>query len=213
MLKLYGFYLSSAAFRARIALNLKGLAYESISVHLRHRAHLTPEYAAINPHQAVPVLVDGNRSLTQSLAIIEYLDETHPQPALLPATAIERARVRAMAQLIACDIHPLNNQRVLLYLRDVLGVGKQAKDEWYRHWIAQGFRPLEAMLSSSSETGAFSHGDSPTVADVCLVPQVYNAKRFEVDLKPYPTVMRIFEACMRLPAFDRAQPLKQADAE
>lgn len=213
MLKLYGFYLSSAACRVRIALNLKGLPYESISVDLRHRAHRTPEYAAINPQQAVPVLVDDARTLTQSMAIIEYLEETHPQPPLLPATAIERARVRALAQLIACDVHPLNNQRVLLYLRDVLGVGKEAKDEWYRHWIAQGFGPLEKMLSSSSETGSFSYGNAPTLADVCLVPQVFNAQRFEVDLKPYPTVMQIFDACMRLPAFDRAQPSKQADAK
>jgi maleylacetoacetate isomerase len=213
MLKLYGYFRSSAAFRVRIALNLKQLPYETSSVDLRRGAHRSPEYAAINPQQAVPALVDGSRTLIQSLAIIEFLDEEHPQPPLLPATAPERARVRAMAQLIACDIHPLNNQRVLLYLRDVLGVAKSAKDTWYRHWIAEGFGPLEAMLRSSSETGTFCHGDAPTLADVCLVPQVFNARRFEVDLAPYPTLMRIFDACMRLPAFDLAQPSKQRDAE
>ncbi len=213
MMKLYGFFRSSATFRVRIALNLKGLSYERASVDLAQGAHRTPEYEAINPQQAVPALVDGDKTLTQSLAIIEYLEETHPQPPLLPAAPAQRARVRAMAQLIACDIHPLNNLRVMLYLKDVLSVHKPVRDAWGRHWVMRGFQPLETMLSSSRETRSFCQGDAPTLADVCLVPQVFNARRYDVDLGPYPTLMRIFDECMHLPAFELAQPSKQPDAE
>jgi maleylpyruvate isomerase len=213
MIKLYGYFRSSAAFRVRIALNLKGLSYENISLDLRKHAHRTPEYARINPQQAVPTLIDGTNTLTQSLAIIEYLEETHPEPALLPSTPEGRARARALSQLVACDIHPLNNLRVLEYLLDVLKVPRPAKDAWYHHWVNEGFQALEAMLAGDSRTGTYCHGDSPTIADICLVPQVFNAQRLDVNLTPYPTVVRIFEACMKTPAFDLAQPSKQPDAK
>jgi maleylacetoacetate isomerase len=212
-MKLYGHFPSSAAFRVRIALNFKGLPYENVFVNLRKNEHHSPEYARVNPQQAVPTLIDGDRVLTQSLSIIEYLEETHPSPPLLPAFPSARARVRAMALLIACDIHPLDNLRVLRYLLHVLKVSNEAKDLWYQHWITEGLRPLETMLSSDPQTGAFCHGDTPTLADVCLIPQIFNAQRVGMDLKAFPTAMRIFDACMKLPAFDRAQPSKQPDAQ
>jgi maleylpyruvate isomerase len=212
MMKLYGHSPSSASFRVRIALNLKELPYESVPLDLLKNEHHRAEYARINPQQAVPALIDGDRVLTQSLSIIEYLEETHPLPPLLPASPAARARVRAMALLIACDIHPLDNLRVLRYLLHVLKVSKEAKEAWYRHWITEGFRALETMLASDHQTGAFCHGDSPTLADICLIPQIFNAKRVAMDLSAFPTAMRIFDACMKLPAFDRAQPSKQPDA-
>lgn len=212
-MKLYGYFLSSAAFRVRIALRLKELQYEYVPVNLSGEKHLTDEFARINPQQAVPTLIDGDRTLTQSLAIIEYLDERYPAPALLPHTPEARARVRSIAQLIACDIHPLNNRRVLVYLKNELALHKQQRDNWYRHWVVAGFRPLEQSLSTSDETGSFCHGDTPTLADICLVPQIFNAKRYEIDLHPYPTLLRIFANCMQLEAFDRSQPSKQPDAE
>ncbi len=211
-MKLYTYFRSSAAFRVRIALHLKGLAYEPVSVHLAKGEHRKPEYAGVYPQGLLPTLVEDGRALSQSLAIIEYLEETHPRPALLPSDAPGRARVRSLALLIACEIHPLNNLRTLQHLKRALGQSEDQVNAWYRHWIADGFTKLEADLARGG-TGRFCHGESPTLADCCLVPQVFNAKRYQSDLAPYPTVMRIFDACMRLEAFDRAQPSKQPDAE
>ena len=212
-MKLYGYFRSSAAYRVRIALNLKGVDAEQASVHLRKGEQKQPPFAAINPQKFVPVLVDGEVSLTQSLAIIEYLEETHPQPPLLPADPAGRARVRALALAVACDIHPLNNLRVLNYLKAPLGHDEETRNAWYRHWVAEGFAALEAMLAGDPATGRFCHADTPTLADVCLVPQVANAERFDCDLAPYPTVRRIAEAARALPAFAAAAPEKQPDAE
>lgn len=213
-MKLHGYFRSSAAFRVRIALNLKGLAYESVSHHLRKGEQRAPGFLKLNPMGLVPALEDGPNALTQSLAIIEYLDETHPEPPLLPKSPVERARVRALALSIACDIHPLNNLRVLNYLKNDLKLSDAQHDAWYRHWIVEGFKGLEGMLQTGG-TGRFCHGDAPTLADICLVPQVFNAKRFLDDaaLAAFPTVMRIFGNCMKVEAFDKAQPSKQPDAE
>jgi maleylpyruvate isomerase len=210
--KLYTYFRSSAAFRVRIALNLKGLAYEPVFVHLAKGEHRKPQYAAVDPQGLLPTLMDGDAALSQSLAIIEYLEETHPQPPLLPRDPMGRARVRSLSLLVACEIHPLNNLRTLQHLKRALGQSEEQINTWYRHWIADGFAKLEADLARSP-SGRFCHGDTPTMADCCLVPQVFNAKRYQSDLAPYPTVMRIFDACMRLEAFDRAQPSKQPDAE
>ena len=215
MLKLYGYWRSSAAYRVRIALGLKGLPYENVSVHLVRDGgeQRKPKYKRVNPQGRVPALEHDGRVLTQSLAIIEYLDETAPEPALLPPDAAGRARVRALAQLIACDIHPLNNLRVLQYLGGKLGASEDARNDWYRYWITDGFEALEALLAGSPETGRYCHGDTPGLADVLLVPQVYNARRYQCDLAPYPTIARIDEACNAMPAFERARPERQPDAE
>ena len=213
-MKLYTYFRSSAAYRVRIALNLKGLDYEAVPVHLVRGGgeHRQPAYLGLNPAGLVPALEDQGQVLTQSLAIIEYLEESHPQPALLPAAPLDRARVRAIAQAIACDIHPVNNLRVLQYLTRELDASEEQKNAWYRHWIGVGLQAVEAMLAGDARTGAFCHGDTPGLADCCLVPQVYNAKRFEVDLTPYPTLRRINDHCLSLPAFDLARPEKQGDA-
>lgn len=213
-MKLYTYFRSSAAFRVRIALNLKGLDYEPRLVHLRKGEQSASAYVKVNPQGLVPTLeLDEGKRLAQSLAIIEYLDETHPRPPLVPQEPLARARVRSLAQLIACEIHPLNNLRTLQYLRQQLGQSEAQVGAWYRHWIADGFARLEAALAGSRETGAFCHGDAPTMADCCLVPQVFNARRYEFDGARYPTTMRVFEQCMKLEAFERAQPSKQPDAE
>ena len=211
-MKLYTAFRSSASFRARIALNLKGLAYEPAFVHLGRGEHRRPEYAAINPQALVPTFEDDGVRLVQSLAIIEYLDETHPMPPLLPKDAPGRARVRALSLLVACEIHPLNNLRVLQHLKHALGQNDEQVNAWYRHWVADGFQKLEAELARGA-AGRFCHGDAPTMADCCLVPQVFNAQRYQCDTAPYPTVMRVFDECMKLDAFERAQPSKQPDAE
>jgi maleylacetoacetate isomerase len=213
-LALYGYWRSSAAYRVRIALALKGLAWESRPVHLvrdggeQHR----PDYCTLNPQERVPTLLDGARVFTQSLAIVEYLDETHPQPPLLPADPPARAHVRALAQIIACDVHPLGNLGVLQQLEHQFGASEAQRIDWIRHWMAKGFVALEAMLADSVATGAFCHGDTPGLADICLVPQVYNAQRWKLPLDPYPTVMRIHAACRELQAFRRAEPELQVDA-
>jgi maleylpyruvate isomerase len=212
-MKLFGYYRSSAAYRVRIALNLKGLEVDHRFVHLRKGEQSAPEYGALNPQGLVPMVIDGPQVLTQSLAIIEYLEETHPEPALLPKEPIERARVRAIAQAIACDIHPLNNLRVLRYLVGPLKVSDEAKNEWYRHWVVEGLTALERSLTPAAGTGTFCHGDKPTLADICLVPQVYNAERADVDLSLFPRIMKIVAACRELRAFQDADPAKQADAE
>jgi maleylacetoacetate isomerase len=210
--KLYTYFRSSAAFRVRIALNLKGLAYEPVFVHLAKGEHRAAAYAKVNPQALLPTLeLDDGTRLTQSLAIIEYLDEKHPQKPLVPKDAQERARVRSLSYLIASEIHPLNNLRVLQHLKRALNQSEDQVNAWYRHWIADGLAKLEAELASSK--GRFCHGDTPTMADCCLVPQIFNAKRYQSDLAPYPQTMRVFEACMQLEAFDRAQPSKQPDAE
>ncbi len=211
-MKLYTFFRSSAAFRVRIAMNLKGLGYEPQSVHLPKNEQRADGFLAVNPQGLVPVLEDGGRSLTQSLAIIEYLEETRPEPPLLPADSAGRARVRALALAIACDIHPLNNLRVLRYLKKSLGHGDGEINAWYRHWIALGFEAVEAMLAAP-ETGTYCHGEQPGLADVCLVPQVFNARRYDCDLSAYPAVVRVHDACMALPAFRAAAPENQPDAE
>ncbi len=212
MLELYTYFRSSASFRVRIALNLKGLDYTSHVVMLPNGDQSRPEFVAANPQALVPVLIDGSVRLAQSLAIIEYLDETHPPATLLPVDPLGRARVRSLSQLIACEIHPLNNLRVLRYLKRSLGQEQPAIDTWYRHWCAEGLAALERDLVANPGTGQFCFGDTPTMADCCLVPQIFNAQRFETDLTPFPTVMRIFGACMQLPAFDAAQPSKQPEA-
>ena len=218
-MQLYGYFRSSASFRVRIAMNLKELPFDYKAIHLvRHGGEqLTAEFRTLNPEALVPVLVDDHgdspASLTQSLAIIEYLDEIHPEPALLPREALERARVRALALSIACEIHPLNNLRVLRYLTQVLKVDEAAKNAWYRHWVETGLAAYETQLASSSMTGRFCHGDTPTMADITLVPQIFNARRLDCDLTKLPTTMRVFDACMELDAFQRAVPSEQPDAE
>ncbi|ARP86004.1 maleylacetoacetate isomerase [Bordetella genomosp. 9] len=214
-MQLYSYFRSSAAYRVRIALNLKGLAYTCVPIHLLKDGgqQLKPDYTRLNPQALVPTLVDGDAVLTQSLAIIEYLDETYPSAPLLPATPLARARVRALAQNIACDIHPLNNLRVLRYLKREMNLPDEARDTWYRHWVETGLLALEKMLADSPETGTYCHGDTPTLADTCLVPQLFNARRLKCDLSAMPTVVRIDEACRALPAFQQAAPENQPDAE
>jgi maleylacetoacetate isomerase len=213
-MKLYDYFRSSAAYRARIALNLKGLAPERAFVHLRRGAQRADDYLALNPQGLVPTLVtDSGEVLTQTLAIIEWLDEVYREPPLLPSTAAERVRVRALALAIACDIHPLNNTRVLAYLTGTLGATDSQRDGWYRYWCDVGFEALETRLAREPATGAFCHGAAPTLADICLVPQLANARRVDLDLAPYPTLLRIEAACLALPAFANAAPAKQPDAE
>lgn len=212
-MKLYSYFRSSAAFRVRIALALKGLPYDYLPVHLLKGEHKRDAYAAVSPTGLVPTLVtDGGEALGQSLAIMEYLDEVHPQPPLLPASATDRARVRALAQTIACEIHPLNNLRVLKYLVRELKVDEAAKEQWYAHWVRVGLETFErelAMLPPST----YCFGDTPTLADCCLVPQVFNARRFTVDLSGLPRTMAAFEACMALAAFRQAEPSACPDHE
>ena len=211
-MKLYTYFRSSAAFRVRIALNLKGLKYEPVFVHLAKGEHRQPQYAQVNPQALLPTLeLDDGTRLTQSLAIIEWLEEKHPTPPLLPKDPFAKARVRSLSYLVASEIHPLNNLRVLQHLKRALGQTQEQIDTWYRYWIADGLAKLEAELAGSS--GQFCHGDSPGMADCCLAPQIFNAKRYASDLAPYPRTMRVFENCMKLEAFDRAQPSKQPDAE
>jgi maleylacetoacetate isomerase/maleylpyruvate isomerase len=213
VVKLYTYFRSSAAFRVRIALNLKGLGYEPVFVHLAKGEHRRPQYAEINPQALVPTLeLDDGKRLVQSLAIIEWLDERYPTPRLVPSESFARARVRSIAYLIACEIHPLNNLRVLQHLKRALGQSQEQIDAWYRHWIAEGLAKVEAELARPG-SGTFVQGDSPSLADCCLVPQIFNAKRYNCDLAPYPITVRVFDACMKLEAFDRAQPSKQPDAE
>jgi len=214
-MRLYDYFRSSAAYRVRIALNLKGVSPdERTYVHLRMGNQRAQDYLALNPQGLVPALaLDDGHVLTQSLAIIEYLDETHREPPLLPADPVQRARVRAIALAIACEIHPLNNLRVLNYLIGTMGASREQKDDWYRHWIDVGFDALEKMLARDRATGRFCHGDSPTLADICAVPQLANARRFDIDLSPYPTLVRIESACNALPAFADAAPARQPDAE
>jgi len=212
-MKLYGYWRSSAAYRVRIALALKGLTYEHAGVHLAKGEQHRPEYAAVNPQQLVPVLRDGERLLYQSVAIIEYLEETHPQPRLLPADAAERSRVRSLAQIVACEIHPLNNLRVLNYLTGQLGISEEQKLTWYRYWVTTGFAALEERLAREPWTGRFCHGDTPGLADVALVPQIANARRFKVDLTPFPLIRRIGDECVKLEAFQKAAPENQPDAD
>ena len=228
-MRLYTYFRSSAAYRVRIALALKGLPYEAVPVHLLHDGgeQLQAPYRAINPAGLVPALeipAPEGTILTQSLAIMEYLDEIHPQAPLLPADPPGRARVRALAQLIACDIHPLGNLRVLKYLSRTLNLSEEARLAWSQHWIMEGFAALEALLTgpagaagatsaaSAATLGSFCHGDSPGIADCCLVPQVFNARRFKVDLTPYPAIVAIDAACAAIPAFIAAHPSRQADA-
>ena len=211
-MKLYNYFRSSAAYRVRIALNLKGLAFEYIPVHLTKGEQRSERYLTLNAQALVPTLVDDAVTLPQSLAIIEYLDERFPQPPLLPATPVQRARVRAIALAIACDIHPLNNLRVLQYLTRTLAVSEDAKNAWYRHWIDTGLGALEAQLASDAATGAYCHGDVPTLADICLVPQLANARRFGIALAAYPTLLRIDANCQKLAAFAAAAPEAQPDA-
>jgi maleylacetoacetate isomerase len=212
-MKLYGYFRSSAAFRVRIALNLKKLDYDNAFIHLRRGDQGQPEFLGLNPQGLVPALeVDGER-LIQSLPIIEYLDERHPEPPFLPGDAAGRARVRALAAIVACDIHPLNNLRVLRYLHRPLGHDEGAVGTWYNHWIDAGFRAFEGLLAGDGRTGAFCHGEQPGLADIALVPQVVNAERYRLDLAPYPTIARIFQNCMQLDAFAAAHPERQPDRE
>jgi maleylacetoacetate isomerase len=211
-MKLYTYFRSSASYRVRIALALKGLAHDVESVSLPKAEHLAERYKGVNPQGLVPALEDAGHVLIQSLAIIEYLDERHPAPPLLPRDPFERAYVRAAAQIVACEMHPLNNLRTLKHIRTAYDLDDEGVNAWYRHWIAEGFTMLESFLVREGRTGRFSFGDMVTVADCCLVPQVFNAKRYECDLAPYPTVMRIFGECMKLEAFAATQPSKQPDA-
>jgi maleylacetoacetate isomerase/maleylpyruvate isomerase len=214
-MKLHTYFRSSAAYRVRIALNLKGIQAEMAFVHLLKDGggQFSAAYDALNPSHLVPLLEDDGFLLTQSLAIIEYLDETHAEHPLLPPDARGRARVRALAQAVACDIHPINNLRVLKYLGEKLDVSAEQKSAWYRHWVALGLQALETQLVRDPETGRFCHGDTPTIADCCLVPQLYNARRFECDLTAYPTVVTIAERCEELAAFTDARPERQLDAQ
>jgi maleylacetoacetate isomerase/maleylpyruvate isomerase len=210
-MELYNYFRSSASYRVRIALALKGLDYEYKPVHLAKNEQFTESYAAVSAARLVPILRDGEYSLTQSLAIIEYLEETHPAPPLLPAAAAERARVRGLAMDIACEIHPLNNLRVLRYLVRDLKIGEDDKNRWYRHWVETGLEVVERQLAA--RPGTYCHGDAPTLADCVLVPQIFNARRFDCRLEHVPQVMRVFDACMKLDAFDKTRPELCPDAE
>ena len=214
-LRLYSYWRSSAAYRVRIALNLKGLPHEIIPVHLTANGgeQHSADYAQLNPQELVPILLDGGRVIRQSMAIIEYLDESYDgEIKLLPPTARDRARVRGLAQIVACDIHPINNLRVLQYLEREFNTPPEERERWSRHWIREGFEALEALLADSPSTGQFCEGDDPSLADVCLVPQVYNAQRWGLALDDFPTIARITEECMKLAPFDRARPENQPDA-
>jgi maleylacetoacetate isomerase len=211
-MKLYDYFRSSAAYRVRIALNLKGLSAERAFVHLVRDGgeHLKPDYLTRNPQGLLPALeLDDGSILTQSMAILEYLEETHPEPALLPRDPVGRARVRAVALAVACDIHPLNNLRVLNYLKGPLGQDQAAVDAWYRHWITVSFAAIEQMVGN----GPYCFGNRPTLADVCLIPQVFNARRFNTELSPYPRILAVEASCTRLDAFAAAHPSNQPDAE
>ncbi len=211
-MKLYSYFRSSAAYRVRIALNIKGIAYETVPVHLiKDGGHnKRPEFRAVNPQMRVPTLVTpAGDVLIQSLAIIEYLEETHPEPALLPKDAIARARVRALADLIACDIHPLNNTSPLRYLKNSMGQEQSAIDAWYHHWIVTGFEAIEELLTP----GPYACGSAVTLADLCLVPQINNARRLKVPLERFPKIVGVDSACLKLTAFDRARPENQPDSE
>jgi maleylpyruvate isomerase len=212
-MRLYGYFRSSAAYRVRIALNLKGLEYEYVPIHLRKGEQRSGSYRAVNPQELVPTLSDDRGTFTQSLAIIEYLEECYPEPPLLPAAPEARARVRALALAIACEIHPLDNLRVLQYLTRTLGIGEDAKNGWYRHWIDLGLAALETQLARDPAAGPFCYGAAPTLADVCLVPQLANARRLPMPLDVYPTLLRIEAACNALPEFAAAAPALQPDAE
>ena len=211
---LHNYFRSSTSYRVRIALALKGVGYSYVAHHLRHGAHREAGYLAVNPQGLVPTLIwkDGT-TIAQSLAIMEFLDEEVPEPPLLPADAAGRARVRMLAQMIACDIHPVNNLRVLDRLRSRYGADDVEVADWFRHWVNETFRPLEQLLSESAHTGVFCHGDAPGMADICLVAQVTNNARFNVDMTPYPTICRIRDACLELDAFVSTAPARQPDAE
>jgi maleylacetoacetate isomerase/maleylpyruvate isomerase len=209
-MELHNYFRSSASYRVRIALALKGLDYDYRAVHLAKNEQFAESYAAVSASRLVPLLRDGDQSLTQSLAIIEYLDETHPQPPLLPADALGRARVRALALDIACEIHPLNNLRVLRYLVHSLKVSEEDKNRWYQHWVETGLEAVERQLMAAPAT--FCHGDTPTLADSTLVPQIFNAQRFGCRTDHVPQVMRVFDACMRLDAFEKTRPEACPDA-
>jgi maleylacetoacetate isomerase/maleylpyruvate isomerase len=212
-MKLYNYFRSSASFRVRIALALKGLPYDYVAVHLAKGEHRQPGFADVSADQLVPLLeLDDGTRLSQSMAIIEYLDEVQPEPALLPRDALGRARVRALAQSIACEIHPINNLRVLKYLTKELQVDEEAKNTWYRHWVRSGLEAFERQLQQRP-AGRFCHGDTPTLADCCLVPQIFNGQRFNTPLDGLPRTMAVFDACMALPAFQQAQPSACPDHE
>lgn len=211
-MKLYTYFRSSAAYRVRIALNLKGIDYESVPVDLRPGAHRQQDYLALNPQGLIPALEDGGAVIGQSLAVIEYLEETRPSPPLLPRSPRDRAQVRSIALAIACDMHPLNNLRVLNYLRSPLGLDEAAVDTWYRHWIAEGFRGLEEEARRASGDGRHMFGTEVTLADICLVPQMFNARRFKCNVEPFPTLRTICAHLETLPAFARSAPDAQPDA-
>jgi maleylacetoacetate isomerase len=213
-IELFSYWRSSAAYRVRIGLNLKGLPHQITPVHLVREGgeQHSAAYAALNPQELVPTLRHGDRVLQQSMAILEYLDEVFPATPLLPGDAQGRARVRALAQLVACDIHPLNNLRVMQYLERTLQASAEARTQWTLHWMAEGLAAMETLLAGHAATGTFCHGEQPGLADACLVPQLYNAHRFSLDLAPYPTLQRIEAACLALPAFDAARPENQIDA-
>lgn len=214
-LRLYSYWRSSASYRVRIGLNLKGLPYETVPVHLVRdggQQH-TADYREINPQQLVPTLCHGQRRIWQSLAILEYLDEIWPDPPLLPATARDRQRARALALMVACDIHPLNNLRVLQYFDREWHVPQPERETWIRHWIEDGFRVIEGQLHGHPSSGEFCDGDRPGLADCCLIPQVYNARRYGIDMEAFPAISRIEAACLALPEFDAARPENQPDAQ
>lgn len=211
-MQLYNYFRSSASYRVRIALALKGLEYDYMPVHLLKNEQLGPTFAHMSPAGLVPVLQDGDKLLTQSIAIIEYLDETHPEPSLLPGDAFQRARIRALGQDIACEIHPINNLRVLRYLVRDLKVSEDDKNRWYRHWVETGLEAVESQLAGDANQNKFCFGATPTLADCVLVPQIHNAQRMECRLDHVPTVMRVFDECMRLDAFSRTQPSACPDA-
>ncbi len=211
-MKLYTYFRSSASYRVRIALSYKGLAHDSAYVNLPKGEHQVDAFRSVNAQALVPALEDGGRVLIQSLAIMEYLDETHPEPPLMPKGAVDRAYVRAVAQIVACELHPLNNLRTLKYVKRTYKLDESGVNTWYRHWIAEGFTMLEGYLARERRAGRYCYGDMVTIADCCLVPQVFNAQRYECDLGPYPTIVRIFDECMKLDAFTSTQPSAEADA-
>ena len=212
-MNLYSYFRSSAAFRVRIALNLKGLAYGTKLVNLSTGEHLLGQYRTVNPQGRIPTLVDKEKVYIQSISIIEYLEEAYPKPPLLPTSIEERAWVRAIGNIIACDIHPLNNLAVLNYLTNEFSISEVQKVHWYQHWVSQGFEAVEKMLSETASRGKFCFGEEPGLADICLVPQVFNAKRFDCDLEPYPEIEKIFKRCMEVESFAKAQPSNQPEAD